>query len=102
MNRFGPGCSGSLTLFQQMFANVHRPPQQLASRLWLLSPVIAVAFVVADTQLYAQVPRASPAEVFVAIYIFGGLAYTMLFAPGADEDPAPTARGGPRPPRPSS
>lgn len=62
-----------LWFLERLLVQRYEPPSRLVSRLWLLAPPVAITFLVVDIAFYRQVPRASPAEVLLAIWCYGGL-----------------------------
>ncbi|RME23426.1 MAG: hypothetical protein D6798_13525 [Deltaproteobacteria bacterium] len=57
----------------RLLGDPQAPASRAARRLWGTAPVVAVGFLVTDILFYQDVPRASPAEVLLGIYTYGGL-----------------------------
>jgi signal transduction histidine kinase len=57
-----------LSFLAQVFPEGRDRARSMAGRLWALTPFVVLAFILADVFLYSHIPRASAAEVIVALY----------------------------------
>ncbi|NOY24476.1 MAG: hypothetical protein GXP62_01250 [Oligoflexia bacterium] len=66
-----------LWFLERLLRGAYAPASRTVTRLWLGAPLAAVAFLVTDITFYQDVPRASPPEVLLAIWCYGGLLLCM-------------------------
>ncbi len=57
----------------RLLGDENAPASPAARRLWGTAPLVAAGFLITDILLYRDVPRASPSEVMLGIYTYGGL-----------------------------
>lgn len=62
-----------LWFLERLLVHRYEPPSRMVVRMWLLAPLITIAFLIVDILFYRDVPRGSPAEVLLGIWCYGGL-----------------------------
>lgn len=62
-----------LGFLDRLLVDAHAPASPAARRMWALAPLVSVSFLVTDIVFFGDVPRGSPPEVLLGIYVYGGL-----------------------------
>ncbi|MCB9777579.1 MAG: hypothetical protein H6742_03360 [Alphaproteobacteria bacterium] len=61
----------------RLLGDPRAPASPTVRRMWVLSPLVAIGFVVTDSLFFFDVPRASPPEVALGVYSYAGLLLCM-------------------------
>ena len=69
--------AAALGFFDQLLRKDGTRRTSSSGKLWALTPLAVIAFVVFQFSLFKEVPRASLAEVLLAVFTFGGFAVTL-------------------------
>jgi len=67
-----------LWFLERLLDGAYAPASKAVRRLWIGAPVISVLFLVVDIAFFRDVPRASPTEVVLAVWSYGGLLLCSL------------------------
>jgi len=67
----------TLWFFERLFGEDNTVPSPAVRRLAWLTPLAVVLFLITDIALFRHVPRASPSEVILGLYVLGGFGFVL-------------------------